>query len=336
MDGLESIDKLQDICFAFNAENVFHPFIAKNSSILSLIEDIKKTSTIDSSILILGESGVGKGILAEQAHLLSNRKEKPFIRIRCDSLSPNLLDSKLFGDTSNKGIIEKAFGGTLFFDEISFLPLSLQAKLLRMIQEKRIEKIDSSEKVSVDVRLIVSTRYDLEGMVKKETFLSDLYFSLNVLQLTVPPLRERKDEIEELCNFFLLKHKSEVHKDFEGFSEVAKKTIQTYMWPGNIRELSNAIERACIVGCPPLIQNSDLRLPNDLDILQKEEEIKNIAEESFSKNDKTLKTALKAFKRNYVSLILQSENWNQTAASKTLDIQRTYLSKLISDLDLRR
>lgn len=328
---------------AFEAGKDYHPFVAKNPVILSLIESIKQASSINSSVLITGESGVGKELFAEQVHLLSNRKDKPLIRVSCASLNPTLLESELFGHVKGaytdatsdaKGRFEIADGGTLFLDEIGELPLNLQAKLLRVLQEKKFERVGSSETVSVDVRIIAATNRDLEQMIEEGTFRKDLYFRLNVLPIAVPPLRERKDEIPDLAMYFM--NKSETHKAFSGFSEAAKKAMLEYIWPGNIRELENTIERACIFGNPPFIQVGDLRLPTESSLEEKKLEIANSASEASSSEDRTLKTALNQFKKEYVTKILNETGWNQTAAAKILDIQRTYVSRLIMELGIKK
>lgn len=337
--------QLNALQYVVDAGKDYHPFIARNPLVLSLIENIKRASAINSSVLITGESGVGKELFAEQIHLLSNRKNKPFVRVSCASLSPSLLESEFFGHvkgaftdavSARKGRFEMADGGTIFLDEIGELPFDLQAKLLRVIQEKKFERVGSCDTISVDVRIIAATNRDLEAMIKEGTFRSDLYFRLNVLPIAVPPLRERRDELEDLCEFFLNKFKAEIHKEFLGFSEAAKKAIYSYMWPGNIRELENTIERACIIGNPPFIQLNDLRLPVDSENLSETAEIQNCAEELSLMKDRSLKNALSEFKKQYVERILMETNWNQTAAAKILDIQRTYVSKLISELNIRR
>ncbi|MGN0728596.1 sigma-54-dependent Fis family transcriptional regulator [Treponema sp.] len=335
------LNALQNV---FDAGKEYHPFIAKNPVVLSLLENIKRASSINSSVLITGESGVGKELFAEQIHLLSSRKDKPFVRVSCASLSPALLESEFFGHvkgaftdavSARKGRFELADGGTIFLDEIGELPVDLQAKLLRVIQEKKFERVGSCETISVDVRIIAATNRDLEAMITQGTFRTDLYFRLNVLPIAVPPLRERRDELGDLCEFFLNKFKAEIHKEFIGFSEAAKKAIYSYMWPGNIRELENTIERACIIGNPPFIQLNDLRLPVEVET-SVSPEIHNCAQELSLGRDRSLKNALSEFKKQYVEAILRETNWNQTAAAKILGIQRTYVSKLISELNIHR
>ncbi|MCR5081035.1 MAG: sigma-54-dependent Fis family transcriptional regulator [Treponema sp.] len=317
----------------------YHTFIAKNPAIISLLKNIREAGETKSSVLITGESGVGKELFAEQVHIQSNRKDKPFVRFSCASLSPTLLESELFGhvkgaftdaQTGRKGRFELADGGSIFLDEIGELPLNLQAKLLRVIQEKKFERVGSSQTISVDVRIIAATNRDLEQMVKEGTFRSDLYFRLNVLPLNVPPLRERKDELADFADFFLAKFRKETNKNFIDFSDAAKKAMLAYMWPGNIRELENTIERACIIGRPPFVQVKDLRLPVDGSIDY------DLVQDAVSSSDKTLKTALNNFKREYITKILEENNWNQTAAAKVLDIQRTYVSKLMLELGIKK
>ncbi|WP_407396809.1 sigma 54-interacting transcriptional regulator [Treponema sp.] len=351
----KSRDQLSLFKNAFEAGKEYHPFIAKNPVIISLIESIKQASAINSSVLITGESGVGKELFAEQVHLLSNRKDKPLVRVSCASLNPTLLESELFGHvkgaytdahSDTKGRFETANGGTLFLDEIGELPLNLQAKLLRVLQEKKFERVGSSETICVDVRIIAATNRDLEQMITEGSFRKDLYFRLNVLPIAVPPLRNRRDEIPDLAMYFV--NKSETHKGFKGFSEEAKKAMLKYMWPGNIRELENTIERACIFGTPPLIKVEDLRLPMDNPVEETDGNVPSAGGSSYYPKekvsamqtamgeDRTLKSALNQFKKEYLIKILNETGWNQTAAAKILDIQRTYVSKLMTELGIKK
>jgi len=340
----ERVSILQD---TVNQGKDYHTFIAKSPVIIDLMRVIKEVAKTNSSVLIIGESGVGKELFAEQLHLKSNRNTQPFVRVSCAALSPSLLESELFGhvkgaftDAKNdqKGRFELADHGTLFLDEIGELPLNLQSKLLRVIQERKFERVGSSETISVDVRIIAATNRDLEAMVKDGSFRGDLYYRLNVLPLNIPPLRQRKEDIEPLAEFFLEKFSQETKKTFEGFSSSAIKALYSYYWPGNIRELENTIERACILGHGPFIQVNDLRLPVSVEesVTVQSDEVQNLAIELSNSDDRTLKTAINKFKKEYVTKILQQTNWNQTAAAKILDVQRTYVSKLLNELDIRR
>ncbi len=326
----------------------YHSFVAKSPIILDLIHIIDEVSKANTTILITGESGVGKELFAEQIHIKSNRREKPFIRVNCAALSSSLLESELFGHvkgaftdaiSDRKGRFEAADGGTLFLDEIGELPLELQAKLLRVLQNHSFERVGSSETINVDVRVVAATNRNLEKMVGEGSFRSDLYYRLNVMPLNIPPLRDRKEDIEPLANFFLKKFANETKKNFEGFSHSALRILFDYYWPGNIRELENSIERACVLGVPPMIQAEDLRIVNssNVSVDRSMSFCDNIVDEIISddNSDRTLKNAINKFKAAYVKKILNETSWNQTAAGKILGIQRTYVSRLLNELHIR-
>ncbi len=338
----DEINVLQDrITSGFD----YHTFIVKSPVMLDLVNVLEEVAKTNSSVLILGESGVGKELFAEQLHLKSVRSAKPFVRVNCAALSPQLLESELFGHvkgaftnavSDRDGRFEAADGGTIFLDEIGELPLDLQVKLLRVIQSKTFEKVGSSKTISVDVRIVAATNRDLEAMVQEGTFRRDLYYRLNVLPLYVPPLRNRKDDIEPLALFFLRKFSGETKKNFTGFSDDAIKLLYSYYWPGNIRELENTVERACVLGKPPFVRAEDFRLqivslPDskgvDLD--------SDVYDTGSMLEDRTLKAAVNRFKKAYIKRILDEVSWNQTKACKILDVQRTYVSRLLNELHIR-
>ncbi|MDR2897829.1 MAG: sigma 54-interacting transcriptional regulator, partial [Spirochaetaceae bacterium] len=226
----------------------YHAFVAESSVILDLMVIVERVAETNSSVLILGESGVGKELFAEQIHLKSARAGKPFVRVNCAALTPSLLESELFGHvkgaytdavTTTKGRFETANGGTIFLDEIGDMPLDLQAKLLRAIQSRSFEKVGSSETISVDVRILAATNRDIEKLVEEGKFRGDLYYRLNVVPLFIPPLRKRTDDIPSLADFFCRKFSKETKKNFLGISEQAMGALLSYAWPGNIRELEN-------------------------------------------------------------------------------------------------
>jgi Nif-specific regulatory protein len=299
--------------------------------ILEKIEIIDRVAKTDSSVLILGESGVGKELFAEQIHLRSPRNRAPFIRVNCAALPEGLLESELFGHVkgaftnavaNRQGRFEMADGGTIFLDEIGDLPLALQAKLLRVIQERTFEKVGSDTTVTVNVRILAATNKDIETQVERGEFRSDLYYRLNVLPLYIPPLRQRPEDIPELARFFLNKFMRETKKQFDGFSDEAMEAMLTYAWPGNIRELENSVERACVIGKNRLIQREELFLKTGFGMAEPES------------SGRSLKTAINLFKAHFIRKALEENNWNQTETAKTLDIQRTYLSRLIKELDI--
>ncbi|MBO5607832.1 MAG: sigma-54-dependent Fis family transcriptional regulator [Treponema sp.] len=340
----DNVMVLQD---AVNQGKDYHTFVAKSPVILDIMKVIEDVSKTNSSVLIVGESGVGKELFAEQIHLKSPRNNRPFVRVSCAALSPSLLESELFGHvkgaftnavSNQTGRFEMADGGTLFLDEIGEMPINLQSKLLRAIQEKKFERVGSSETISVDVRIIAATNRNLEEMVKAKTFRDDLYYRLNVLPLNIPPLRRRKEDIEPLAFYFLQKYSTETKKNFQGFSGASIKALYSYSWPGNVRELENTIERACILCQSEQIQVQDLRLPVSYASKSSSDgsEVQGIAEEAASSSDRTLKTALNTFKKQYIERILEQTGWNQTEAARILDVQRTYVSRLIQELQIKK
>ena len=311
----------------------YHTLIAKSGIMLELIEFCKKIATSNASVLILGESGVGKELIAELFHLYSQRAEGPFVRVNCVALPEGLLESELFGHVKGAftdavadraGRFEVANGGTIFLDEIGELPLSCQPKLLRVLENKTFERVGSSKTISINVRVVVATNRDLQELVKEGRFRSDLYYRLNVFPITVPPLRERREDITELSNFFLKRFSREVKKKFLGFNSDAIDAMLSYSWPGNVRELENAVERGCVIGNPPYIMLEDLFFG-----------VKDFKPKpGYSINNKTLEEAVKSFKQLYIEDLLRKNEWNRTVVANILNIQRTYLSRLIKELDI--
>jgi Nif-specific regulatory protein len=322
------IKLLQD---QISAGQGFHTMVMKSPIIMEKLDIIDRVAKTDSSVLILGESGVGKELFAEQIHLRSPRSKAPFVRVNCAALPEGLLESELFGHvkgaftsaiSNRQGRFETADGGTIFLDEIGDLPLALQAKLLRVIQEKTFEKVGSDTTVTVNVRILAATNRDIEAQVERGEFRSDLYYRLNVLPIYIPPLRQRPEDIPELARFFLAKFTQKNNKEFEGFSEEAMQSLLTYPWPGNIRELENCIERACVIGKDKWIQQKDLFLKTGP------------GADTPESSDRNLKQALNVFKANFIRRVLEENDWNQTETARSLDIQRTYLSRLVKELDI--
>jgi len=308
----------------------WHNLVVKSPLIIEKLELIERIAKTDSSVLILGESGVGKELFAEQIHLKSDRHDGAFIRVNCAALPEGLLESELFGHVkgaftdaiqNRRGRFELADGGTIFLDEIGDLPLKLQAKLLRVIQQRTFERVGSSEQVSVNVRIVAATNQDIESLVERGEFRSDLYYRLNVLPIHVPPLRQRKEDIEVLSDFFLKKFGRETNKRFMGFTEAAMELMLAYSWPGNVRELENAVERAVVIAKEERIGAQDLLLGSSSNQID-------------DYRGKSLKEAIVIFKRYFIKKALEENKWNQTETSKVLDIQRTYLSRLVKELSI--
>ncbi|TVR29910.1 MAG: GAF domain-containing protein [Spirochaetaceae bacterium] len=311
----------------------FHSFICESPAMKERMAMVDRLAVTDSSVLILGESGVGKELFAEQIHLRSNRSERPFIRVNCAALPEALLESELFGhvkgaftDAQNdrRGRFELADGGTIFLDEIGELPLTVQAKMLRVLQSQSFEPVGSSQPMHVDVRIIAATNKDIDQAVTDGTFRRDLYYRLNVLPLYVPPLRERLEDIPALAEHFLMKFKREVKKPLRGFSDQALQELLSYSWPGNVRELENSIERAVVTATAEDIQPEDLALRSTAAM----QESRYVGQ--------TLKDSMNLFKKHFIRHTLEQNGWNQTVTARVLGIQRTYLSRLIKELDIIR
>ena len=234
----------------------YHHFVSGSKIIAEKLNLAEKIAATDSSVLILGESGVGKELFAEQIHLKSKRADGPFIRVNCAALPEHLLESELFGHvkgaftdatSDRRGRFELANGGTIFLDEIGDMPYNLQSKLLRVLQHMVFEKVGASEPVSVNVRVLAATNKDIEKSIEEGGFRKDLYYRLNVLPFFIPPLREHVEDIPVLAEFFLKKFNRELKRKINGFTNEAIEALMSYSWPGNVRELENVIERSAVI-----------------------------------------------------------------------------------------
>ncbi|HEU4711722.1 MAG TPA: sigma 54-interacting transcriptional regulator [Pyrinomonadaceae bacterium] len=246
----------------------FEEIVGSSPALLKLLRRVDQVAPTDSSVLIYGETGTGKELIARAIHDRSNRKNRPLVKVNCSAISAGLVESELFGHVKGAftgaferriGRFELADGGTLFLDEVGELPLDTQVKLLRVLQEREFEPVGSNRSIRVDVRIICATNRNLKDSIKEGTFRSDLYYRLNVFPLEVPPLRERRSDIPQLAMFFLSRFARNLGKKIDGISAAATERLMAYSWPGNIRELQNLIERALILGSGPIIDlDSDL------------------------------------------------------------------------------
>ena len=241
--------------------------IGKSEPMRKVEEVMRKVSPTDTTVLLYGQSGTGKELMARAIHRHSSRNDKPFVVVDCGSLVENLFESELFGHvkgsftgaTATKyGRLELANGGTVFFDEIGNISMNVQTKLLRVLQEREITKVGSTQVIKVDVRVIAATNRDLQKAVQAGTFRDDLFYRLSVVPITLPPLRERRDDIPPLANYFLKKYNQKRKKDVHAISTKAMKALVEHDWPGNVRELENAIERAVVLTENDTIEPSDL------------------------------------------------------------------------------
>jgi len=243
-------------------EHNFEEIVGDSPPLLALLRRVDQVAPTDSTVLIYGETGTGKELIARAIHNRSNRKDRPLVKVNCSAISAGLVEGELFGHVKGAftgaferriGRFELADGGTIFLDEVGELPLDTQVKLLRVLQEREFEPVGSNRSVQVDVRIICATNRNLEESIKAGTFRSDLYYRLNVFPLEVPPLRERRSDIDQLARFFVSRYARNLGKNLTGISEAATQKLLSYSWPGNIRELQNLIERALILSNGPIL-----------------------------------------------------------------------------------
>jgi len=308
-----------------------YQIVGQSNAVKKAVSDGLKVANTKASVLILGESGTGKELMARMIHMQSARKEFPLVVLNCGALTETLLEDELFGHEKGaftgaaglkKGKFELADKGTLFLDEIGEMSLNMQTRLLRVLQEGVYYRVGGSVSISVDVRVISATNRDIEKAVKEKTFREDLYYRLNVVQIKIPSLRKRQADILLLAYHFLENFKKEQSRPELDFSQKTLRVLEAYLWPGNIRELKNAIERAVIMCEGPMIS------PEDLPFAVGENH-----QDSFQEQD--LKQAILHFKKDFVTRTLRTVKGNRTHAAKILKIQRTYLSRLISDLGIQ-
>jgi DNA-binding NtrC family response regulator len=314
-------------------ESRFDTLVAASPKMDAVIEIAKKVAQSDSTVLLLGESGTGKDLLARSIHNWSARRGRLFMPVNCVALSEELLESELFGhekgaftgaSTQKRGKLEVADGGTVFLDEIGDMKPGLQAKLLRFLQNREFDRVGGTRAIKVDLRVIAATNHDLFEAVKAGTFREDLFYRLNVVTITLPPLWERTEEIPQLVEFFLKKYCREAKKPAMQVSPQAMKMLTAYSWPGNVRELQNAIERAVVLKTGGTLNPEDFSLP-PLDISSnRAEHIK-----------RPFHKAVEHHKREIIRRALASASGNQTKAAEWLGLQRTYLARLIKQLDIK-
>jgi DNA-binding NtrC family response regulator len=301
----------------------------QSASMQQVMAEAKKAAASRSTVLLLGESGTGKELFARAIHDWSERRLKPFVAINCAGLARELLESELFGHEKGaftgahqqkKGKFELAHGGTAFLDEIGDLAVELQTKLLRFLQEREFERVGGTTPIAVDLRIIAATNRDLEAAVKSGSFREDLYHRLNVIALTLPPLRERKEDIPDLSMHLLRRFALETKKNFTSIAEDAMDKLLAYDWPGNVRELANVIERAVVLGDGP--QLTPHHLPAR--VLG--------AQPASIPVELSYRDAVNSYRRELIVRALAASQGNRAAAAKALGMHRTHLMKLIKAL----
>ena len=309
-----------------------HQMVGESSRMRDLYRLIEKVAPTDSTVLIMGESGTGKELAAQAIHQNSPRSEKPFIPINCATLSEALLASELFGHEKGaftgaialkRGKFEVADGGTIFLDEVGELAFDIQAQLLRVLQEREIVRLGGTKPIKVDVRIVAATNRNLEQAVRDRSFREDLYYRLNVISFVIPPLRERREDILLLANYFATEFSKAQRKPIRLSAEV-RTYLTVYDWPGNVRELANVIQRAIVLG------STDLILPEDLP-----ESILEISADAGTPIGKFY-TDLKDLKKQLILKAIQQSGGNFTEAAALLGIRPNNLHRLIRQLDLRK
>ena len=313
-------------------EYSFHQILGKSKAIQAVFDLIRRVADSPTNVLITGESGTGKELVAKAIHYNSDRKDAPFIPVNCAAIPEQLLESELFGHMrgsftdakmDKRGLFEEAQKGTLFLDEISELPLMLQAKILRAIQEKEIRRVGATKPVPVDVRIIAATNLNLAEEVKAKRFRDDLYYRLNVIELKLPPLRERREDIPLLVEAFLKKCGEARSKAMKGISEAALAMLMDYAWPGNVRELENVIERAVTLSLGEKISPDDLP-----PAVQGSRGDRRVLDEAA---EKTL--PLHEVEKEYIKKILEKTGGNKYQAAHALGIDRKTLYRKLAEIE---
>ena len=313
-------------------DSQFESILAKSPAMTEIFRTITKIADFKTTVLIQGESGVGKELVARAVHARSSRRNHPFVPINCGAIPENLLESELFGHkkgaftdahSDRRGLFEEADGGTLFLDEIGELPLNLQVKLLRVLQEESIRRLGDSKDVKVDVRIITATHRDLAAEAKAGRFREDLFYRINVLPIVIPPLRARKEDLNLLIDHFLTRNNARLGTQIRALTADARKLLLEYTWPGNVRELENTIERAMVLCDGDVIDAHDLpeRLREALDPVQVQ----------LATGELSVKKTTAAIEEILIRRALQKTRGNRTRAAELLEISHRALLYKIKD-----
>ena len=322
-------------------QNTYKRMLGNSEPIQTLLSLVSRVAESNSNILITGESGTGKELIANAIHFNSERKTKPFVAVNCGAIPAELLESELFGHTkgaftgaicNRKGRFETAEGGTLFFDEIGDMPMSLQVKLLRVLQERRYQPVGSSETRNCDVRILAATHQNLEASVSAGTFREDLFYRLNVIPLEIPALRERKDDVPLLINHFIELHNKNRKVKIKEITVSAMNKLINYAWPGNVRELENLIERLCILTSSHVI--GDLDLPKK--IHNSTESTFNPFEQKLPEGGLDFNSVIDRYETELILKALNKTHWNKNQAAILLNLNRTTLVEKIKKKGLQK
>jgi len=330
MQPAQSSDHSEDSSPRSAAERVARPIIGNSWSLRQALKQVEIVAPTDATVLVLGETGTGKELIARAIHDASPRGQRPFIKMNCAAIPSSLLESELFGHERGAftgavaqriGRFELANGGTLFLDEVGEIPLELQPKLLRVLQERELERIGGTRTLRVDVRVVAATNRDLRGMVGTQRFRDDLYYRLNVFPIAIPPLRERPEDIEALVHHFVDQFARRMNRDIDLIPDETLDALRRHPWPGNVRELENVIQRAVI-----LSTGARLTLPP-------------ISIEPGPQSHLKEPETLKGVERAHIARVLEEANWvigGPRGAAARLGLKRTTLHSLLKRLGLAR
>ena len=326
----------------------FHQFIGESMEMQKVYQRIMRVAATNSTVLITGESGTGKELAARAIHEHSPRKDKPFVAVDCSSLAETLLESELFGHVKGSftgavqtktGLFKIADGGTLFLDEVSNISLSTQAKLLRVLQERKITPIGGTQLVPIDIHLVAATNRNLRTMVNEGSFREDLFFRLNIIPIDLPPLRDRKHDIPILVRHFLKKYSAAIGKDISKVAPDVMKFLENYAFPGNVRELENMIERAVVLAEIDIIRNEDLELWDSTDTCTTKpkgmiDRIPLNTEELKEMKRHIREHAMESLESAFVNNALERSNWNVTRAAEQTGILRPNFQSMMKKLGI--
>lgn len=314
-------------------KGIYRSILGSSYMMMRIFEAIKMLSKTSVTVLITGESGTGKELIARAVHEMRAGEKQPFVAINCGAMPSGLIESELFGHERGAftgalakkiGKIELASGGTLFLDEIATMPLNLQVKLLRFLEERSITRVGGNDKVKLNIRVLAATNVDLKMAIKRGEFREDLYYRLNVVPIEVPPLRDRGEDILVLTDYFMQKYFSIYSKKIREFSPAALLALRDYSWPGNVRELKNIIERIVVFST----DNSPIK-KRDLPM-----EILSNEPTRIEAND--LHKAMRSFERRFITSVLEKTGWNRLEAAQLMKVHRNTLLKKMKDLEIKK
>ncbi len=337
LERKQLIDRNRYLTETLEERHQLSGIIGQSDAMQSCFRMVEKVAPTGSTVLILGESGTGKELFARAIHQHSNRKDEKFMAVNCGALPRDLIESELFGHEKGAfsgahkrkiGLMESAHKGTIFLDEIGDLPLELQVKLLRVLESHEVRRVGSVEPITIDARVVAATNRDLQDDVQSGTFREDLFFRLSIVDISIPPLRERKDDIPVLIDYFIEKFNDKMNRSVTGISEEVMRAFMQHHWPGNVRELENVVQRCMVLRESGVVQLEDL--PSSIKASQETEAPLDIDPQAIS-----LQEAREAFEKKYLKKLLEMNDGNVTQSAQLAGISRRHLQELMKKYGLR-